>query len=241
MNKPALISGIISALAGGAAGSTLTYFLVKKKFQQRADDEIASVKRQTALLRKDPDAIRETLGSDSPVLSAAEYEALTPAEVKTAVESFAENFNQVNNIPEPNDDEVPFQHGNLWQNQPIKLPADYVRPPEGPYVVTRDEHGEEPNFEVETLTYYEADHTLADSNDQPIDEIDAAIGLEHLQMFGMGSEDVNIVFVRNPRINMDYEVQLNVGSYFVSVLGLDPEQVDMVPAADRPSSKRAGA
>lgn len=96
---------------------------------------------------------------------------------------------------------------------------DYVaevenRSRETPYVIHIDEFRQnEPEHEQQTLTYYEVDDILADSHDQTVDDLDKVIGLGNLERWGHGSQDANIVYIRNEVLMLDVEVVRDRGSY----------------------------
>lgn len=92
-----------------------------------------------------------------------------------------------------------------------------------PYVLHRDEFlTAEPGYAQLTLTYYSADGVLVDEADRAIDdhEIDRVVGRKNLSRFGMGSGDKRIVYIRNPRLEADYEVLFHETSYQEVVHGM---------------------
>jgi hypothetical protein len=92
-----------------------------------------------------------------------------------------------------------------------------------PYVITEEEFLQnEPGNENKSLTYYEGDGVLADESDNPVQDIDGTVGDDNLR-FGYGSNDSNMVYVRNPRIEMDMEIVRSQGTYTKEVLGFDDE------------------
>lgn len=94
--------------------------------------------------------------------------------------------------------------------------------PGEPYILHHDEFFEnDPDHEQAQLTYYEGDDTLADDKDVPVPDPDATVGTEALTQFGHGSKDRNTVYVRNERLDMDFEIVKSNGKYSVEVLGLD--------------------
>ena len=99
-----------------------------------------------------------------------------------------------------------------------------------PYVVHQDEFNENPDeYQQLTWTYYANDNVLADENDEQVSRPELIIGLDNLMKFGHGSDDSNVVFVRNERLEIDFEVCRLFKSYAVEVQGLDdsePEQND---------------
>lgn len=97
------------------------------------------------------------------------------------------------------------------------------RSPGRPYVISHDEYfASEEEYDNISLTYYEEDDTLVDERDSPINEVDKVVGDEALARFGHGSKDKNVVYIRNEKLEIDYEITRSNGSYVVEVLGLDP-------------------
>lgn len=89
-----------------------------------------------------------------------------------------------------------------------------------PHLITRDEYlSNETNYTQITLTYFEEDDVLVDSDDMIIAEVDDVIGLGQLSRFGMLSGDNSIIYVRNVREEVELEVVLNKGNYAKDVLG----------------------
>ena len=95
------------------------------------------------------------------------------------------------------------------------------RNPAFPYVISHDEFMENAyEHEQISLTYYRGDDVLADNKDQVIDAVEEVVGTDNLTLFGHGSRDPNIVYVRNERTESDYEVALSTGKYAEEVHGL---------------------
>lgn len=85
------------------------------------------------------------------------------------------------------------------------------------YIIHRDEYfAEETNNSQSTLTYYRGDNVLCDELDTPIYDMEKVVGT---LIFGKGSNDPNVVYVRNERLEADYEVLLDHGYYQTEVLG----------------------
>lgn len=93
-----------------------------------------------------------------------------------------------------------------------------------PYIVSKDEHLEgDAGYEPITLTFYEEDRVLADQQDMPVPDINEFVGVENVDRFGYGSEDPTVVYIRNDRLEMDFEILKHEGSFSRDVLGLDDE------------------
>lgn len=75
--------------------------------------------------------------------------------------------------------------------------------PKPPYVISPEEFDTLDDYGTETLTYY-ADGVLTDDFDNPIEDVEAMVGVESLTHFGEYEDDS--VFVRNERHRIDYEI-----------------------------------
>lgn len=98
------------------------------------------------------------------------------------------------------------------------------RNPLSPYVIHHDEfHAREmaeDGYLQSTLTFYVGDETLVDEDEKPI--YDQA-GTTGPLLFGHGSGDPNVVYVRNMTRAAEYEIIRDPGHYRVEVLGLAME------------------
>lgn len=109
-----------------------------------------------------------------------------------------------------------------------------------PYVISHDEYfAADLDYENISLTYYEEDDTLVNEQDNPVQQIDQMIGDEALGRFGHGSKDKNVVYVRNDRLETDFEVVRSNGSYVVEVLGLEPAEPNSLKHSDQRDRRRA--
>lgn len=96
-----------------------------------------------------------------------------------------------------------------------------LRTPDAPYVVHRDEYFSDTNgLECISLTYYEGDNILVTDDNRPIDNYLDVVG--ELK-FGHGSNDPNVVYIRNEKRNGQYEVLRHPGHFAVEVMGYEVE------------------
>lgn len=78
-----------------------------------------------------------------------------------------------------------------------------------PFVIAQPDYawGEEGiDYAKTTLKYYPAQQTLLDEDEDPIDDVDRYVGWRSLNQFGGESGDDDIVYVRNRRLETDFEV-----------------------------------
>lgn len=96
------------------------------------------------------------------------------------------------------------------------------RTPEAPYIISVDEFfGEEKGYRQSNATYYRGDDILADEQDTPIYGHDRLLG--ELR-FGHGSNDKNVVYVRNEQTQQEWEVILHTGKFEEEVMGLSQDR-----------------
>lgn len=98
------------------------------------------------------------------------------------------------------------------------------RTPDRPHIIHQDEFANnETEYAQVTYTYYAEDDVLVDENEDIINDRDALVGAGSLNRFGHGTDDFNILYVRNPVLELDIEICRSPGSYEVEVLGLERE------------------
>lgn len=100
------------------------------------------------------------------------------------------------------------------------------RGPVNPFIIHHDEFMvNEPEHEQVSLTYFAGDDVLVDERDQVMREVGTTVGLEHLQKFGHGSEDEDMVYIRNPRLEVDYEISKSDGTFATEVHGFQDDEL----------------
>lgn len=95
------------------------------------------------------------------------------------------------------------------------------RSKERPYILHRDEFfSNESDYRQCSLTYYGGDNILCDEQDVPVYNYEKIVGS---LVFGHGSADPSIVYIRNDKLEAEYEVILEPGYYQTEVLGHEVE------------------
>lgn len=229
-------------LAGVVIGSAATYLVVKKKLESKirsqADSEIEDVKAHYLTFAEKPSLA--DLASEYP---AEEQEA----DLEEAVDILTnEGYTSYDRVPVVTTaPEVPFESTTATRAVVEAATQDAVvvrnafesdspdtyfdleeelkrreERPDQPFVITLEEfNNNETEYEQSTLTYYDGDDVLADQKDAPIDDIDMVIGFENVLRFGHGSGDPNIVYIRNNKLTLDFEVTFSPGKFSKEVLG----------------------
>lgn len=118
--------------------------------------------------------------------------------------------------------EITYENKNVFSNEASAWDYDselQFRNDGQPYIIHYDEFmSNETGYHQETLTYYRGDDIVADQQDSPIYNYSSLMG--ELR-FGHGSNDPNVVYIRNDEIHMEWEVLLHEGSFSYEVAGVD--------------------
>ena len=131
-------------------------------------------------------------------------------------------------VEKPNLETVRTEENSKDKNAGWSYPVELNRRSStAPYIIHQDEFmTNESEFQQEVLTYYEIDGVLADQDDSILHNQVSLIGDGTLNRFGHGADDYNVLYVRNPHLEMEYEICRVQKSFEVDVQGLDnaPEQ-----------------
>lgn len=226
--KKGVLVGVASVASAGA-GATLGYLeadkRAKAKYEQLAEEEIAEAKRFYAKLHKEGDFAQPETALEKYMAQVQDY----TSEAEVTVTDGSETGVAVAETVEETDDGVEIQERavNIFASSEPVVEDDFdydaeleSRTKDEPYVIANEEFYEnEPEYEQNTLTYFEGDDVLVDDKDQPIEDTDRTVGNANLLRFGHGSKDQNVVYIRNDRMQMDFEVLRSRGDYVKEVLG----------------------
>lgn len=161
--------------------------------------------RYEQLVREDRDSIREYYERK---YSADKEEVLEeePDDAQVAIEDYAAELNK--------------NGYTNYSSVETKKEEDTV---EKPYVITPDEFGELYDYQTNSLIYF-ADGVITDDNYELIEDVDDIVGYDSLDHFGEYEEDS--VFVRNDRLEADYEILLDPRKY-VDAVNKSPHQSEV--------------
>ena len=232
---------LLGALAGGGG----VYLALNKKTKRALKDLDEEVMISRGLHKKLRSALRENepetqiisdvnpisvsvVGTPGPVTS-------PPLRVPVAYNKVVRNYT-VKPMPdrgEERDADVPVEENEDWpddleETDPLVEIAVIDRTM--PHVITHlDWEGGTPDhYQRTTLTYYATDDILADERDAVIDDPEYALG-DGLSHFGEESNDADIVYVRNPTLNEDFEIVRVHRSYAEAVFGFKEKKNKRLP------------
>lgn len=102
------------------------------------------------------------------------------------------------------------------------------RSPDIPYVIHYDERNDMEGYDDMTLTFYEGDDVVCDDRDTVVDpdRRNMMFGDANLEKFGHGSGAAEIVYVRNDRLEIVFEIIKSPNHYAEEVHGLSHESYD---------------
>lgn len=208
-NKEWLIPSGVGVGAFGL-GVGVGYFLCQRKFKstvEEYEEDIETVESNLMELDFTQEGYRAEITNE---------DTTPPVEIVTDVEEFIQSV-----IEEPVTTSVFNKEDDDDWNYDKELQERENLDPKAPYIIHRDEfEAEEEGYRQTTLTYYSGDGILVDESDTPIYNFEKVVGE---LLFGHGSRDQNVVYVRNPEHQAEYEILLDSGMYQVEVLGQEIE------------------
>lgn len=243
-NNPWVIAG--AAVVGAGIGGLIAWKVTKKRMMDWHEEDLGEQLRmaqsfQARLARKDqyqsPEEAAQALIPDHVVDVVKTYQGEVVVD-KVAYNTVPPSAEAVEAVPAP---EIPAKEAGTPAPKPVErnvfTPANDPRDwdykaevaareatPDKPYVISREEFDEDTTNDQDSYTYYEGDDVLVDSRDQVVEHVDRYVGDDNLTRFGHGSDDINIVFVRNDDLEQDFEIIRHPGHHAVEVLGLEPPE-----------------
>lgn len=197
---------VVLFAAGAAVGSVVTWKLVKTKYEQLAQEEIDSVKEAFARINQNEDDTCDDCEEESS--DSVSHSAKPSPGAKPSLAEYAKRLND--------EGYTDYSTTKTEQKGGSAMPSEH-------YVIPPDEYGDEADYALVELRYFE-DGVLTDSwyNVITDEEAEDMIGLDSLKHFGEYEEDS--VHVRNDRLKVDYEILADAKKY--SDISSDPTLVD---------------
>lgn len=204
-------------------GSGITYLVMNKKLETKYanlfDQEMEQAKTfyQITQNKPEPEEIANKYREDKevdPIMGQA-LDALKEYQGKSTV------------TDEPHPEDIIVE--NIFDRDGDKIDwaaEKALRNTVDPYIISSEEfYQNENDYEQMSLTYYEGDDILSDGKDEPVQSVEHTVGLWAFNRFGHGSDDPNVVYIRNGRLSMDFEVMRNEGSFAEEVHGITGKSI----------------
>ena len=207
MKRQAL--NVVLVAVGAAIGSAVTWKIVKTKYERIAQEEIDSVKEEyrNLMYKAKDDSANEDMVEENVDLvvnlvdDTDESDDVFEPDQNTVFEyhKLTSVYRGSEDIEEEENDE----EGGMGDSDEIP----YIN---GPYVISPDDFRcSPPGYNAQALDYF-SDGVLADNWGVELD-VEDTIGEDSLKHFGEYADDV--VYVRNERKEMDYEVTQDPRTY----------------------------
>lgn len=219
--KQQIVILTFTALVSAGVAGTAVYFLTKKKLETRYEkiiaEEVEKTRRYYSVLNKTGDladpltALEKYAGAVEELGYSATGGALKDATEPSTAERVERVDEAVDAVEEARErvEEI-FGDGNGFD---LEHEME-TRNAAFPFVISKEEFLEnEPEHEQMRLTYFEGDGALIDSKDQSVSDTDTSVGDDNLTRFGYGSGEKNLVYVRNMRLECDFEIQRDERTY----------------------------
>lgn len=203
------IFGAIIFAAGAVIGSLVTWKVIKTKYEDIAQEEIDSVKEEYTRLMV---SMKKKL-NDSATYKDSDGNEDDESEEDTDDfdDSTMKNYNEIIKGYRSSNEEADNQ--NEKKGDEKEEDNDGVSYMKAPYVISPDDFGSVPGYNVEPLDYF-ADGILADGWGVKLDIADT-IGEDAVNHFGDYDDDV--VYVRNEQTELEYEVTRDPRTYAEAV------------------------
>lgn len=150
----------------------------------------------------------------------AKYKKIADEEIKSVRDAYARKYANDTKKPEPEvaeeekvEDFKPEYASlvtTLYKQPDNKKGEDMPKKDAKIKIITPEEFDELDEYEAVSLTYY-ADGVLTDVHDEPIEDVEDVVGSDFESHFGEYEDDS--VFVRNDRLNKDYEILADMRNY----------------------------
>lgn len=176
-----LFKGLCIFAAGALAGAAVAARVVRDKYQQEAEEEIAEMRDYYRELRKENVEKYPVQNEEAE----AEKEENTKDEYNKIVKDYT-NYTQYNDI----------------ETKENKKEEKEERTNYEPFIIDAEEFGEDPSYDTTTLTYYK-DKVLTNDLDDVIDY--SVAGEENLKIFDE-YPDCKAIYVRDDIYMVDYEI-----------------------------------
>lgn len=192
-------------MAGATVGAAGAWLYCKRYYEQIAQEEIDSVK--AAFAERKPDILKNANRAEDNKddnKQKANMAKLKPDLVDYAAKLQAEGYTNYSAHSEKNN-----------KNEEDETVV------EKPYVISPDEYGD-CEYTTISLTYY-SDGTLADDEDEIVDNVEDTVGADFAEHFG--DYEMDSVHIRNDRRRCDYEICKDNRTY-AAVTGIDPDNME---------------
>ena len=190
---------VLAAASGVAIGGTAGWFFTKRHYETLVESRITEELKQFIERRQSRMA---AASSDEETTEAPEEFDRSTVVYENLVGQYASD--------EPTEN---TRYSKIW-NGGVRDVTTAPPSPNKPFQISEDAWSEGvPGYGSESLSYY-LDGDLLINDESEVLDIDEFIGEGALEEFRHFETKDDIIFVRNPKLGMDYEVSLSRGRYY---------------------------
>lgn len=191
-----LIGFVFSLALGSAIGGVVGYKIAKKKYENLADVEVASVKRAF-----EERHVNETKQKDTKSKTSIDIPKIKEVEDAKVSQKHVDYSKQYRT------DETSAEERIV--GKPTKKTIKKSPNPRVPYMIAPEDF-KESHYEVKSLFYF-SDKVVTDEDYSIIKHPEDYIGTEALGQFGIYEDDA--VYIRDDSLGIDYEILLDERAY----------------------------
>lgn len=191
-----LFKGLCIFAAGALAGAAVAARMVRDKYQQEAEEEIAEMRDYYRELRKNAKTPDEDKMLEEDENGKEEKEENDKNEYDEIVKNYT-NYTQYLSKAAAKYFDTETKENKKEEKEEKEERTDYE-----PFIISAEEFGEDPGYDTATLTYYK-DKVLTDDLDDVIDY--SVAGEENLKIFDE-YPDCKAIYVRDDIYMVDYEI-----------------------------------
>ena len=191
-----LIGFVFSLALGSAVGGVIGYKMAKKKYENLADVEVASVKK--VFEERYANETKQKNNKPKATIDIPKIKEVEDAEVSQKYVDYSKRYRT---------DETSSEERIV--GKPTKKTVKNPPNPRVPYMINPEEF-KESHYEVKTLFYF-SDKVVTDEDYKIIKHPEDYIGTEALGQFGIYEDDA--VYIRDDSLGVDYEILLDERAY----------------------------
>ena len=181
-------------VVGAAAGAASTYFILKEKFEQQANQEAEDLKKYY-----------EELYSNKEEIS-SEFEEIEDEIVKV------EPMKAKEEKEEPDYDDIIDKLNYNKYSTDVPDTEGNKRPAKRPYQISMDDYNTDTSQIKKIISCFEEDGVCMDNDTKEIlENVARDIGMDNIELIGMDGEDE--IYIRNEQLGIDYNIVSEPGSY----------------------------
>ncbi len=190
---------VLAAASGLAIGGTAGWFFTKRHYETLVDSRVDEELKQ--FIERRQARMAATSSDEEPTEVPEEFDRS-----KVVYENLVDPYTSDESIETT-------RYSKIWKGG-VRDVTTAPPSPNKPFLISEDAWSEGvPGYGSESLSYY-LDGDLLINDESEVLDIDEFIGQDALEEFRNFETKDDLIFVRNPKLGMDYEVSLSRDRYY---------------------------